>query len=382
MKFHIAVCGMGLLFAALISGCGKDVASPVGTQLYQRSNPGSEMCVVLAATFEDTSYQTPVSCGTGQYLFAGGDKGIESKILMVFDSTNFSGSLIRAALSFSTSPFVASNSGTVTLSVYKAGIEWTEGRLSWSDVDPQKLEGPIASAEVSVSDTTSVSVEIPNEIAKTLLQSDSSGTKTGLCITVSAGCILRTWSREYSTTSFVVPNVTVYTETDTVSSWPARDGFVATMDRSPDANRLYIQNGVSWRSLLFFDFPEIPSEATINRALLVLHSDPEEAIPAQDSTFNYIIYPLADGLLVDPSNIAADSTIYATAVFQGDSSAVVTTSIIQKLVANKRRKCGLILSGLLETMDLSGRAVFSSSAGSSLTPRLEIFYSLPPSEPY
>ena len=381
MKFHIAVCGMGWLFAALISGCGKDVASPVGAQLYQRSNPGSEMSVVLTATSEDTSYQAPVSCGTGQYLFAGSDKGLESKILVVFDSTNFSGSLIRAELSFSTSLFGASNSGTVTLSIYKTGIEWTEGRLSWSDVDPQKLEGPIASVEVSASDTTSVSVEIPNEIAKTLLQSDSSGTKTGLCITVSPGCILRTWSREYSTTSFVVPNVTVYTETDTVSAWPARDGFVAMMDRLPDAGRLYIQNGVSWRSLLFFDFPDIPSEATINRALLVLHSDPEEAVSASDSIFNYIIYPLADGPL-DISNVATDSTIYATAVFQGDSSSAATTSIIQKLVSNRQRKCGLILSGLLETMDLSGRAVFSSSAGSSLTPRLEIFYSLPPSEPY
>jgi hypothetical protein len=378
-KWCLAGCLLGA--ALMCFRCGGYKASPVGAQLFQGQNPDMEKRVNLTAASSDTSYRIAVTCEGSSLLFFGNGKNLEAWTYVVFDTITID-SLVKATLSFQVRPYPVLNSGPVILSILPTGSAWDETAMTWENKILPSSETPLFQAEINSADTTSIDLDVPLDVLATFVTKDTLTGRTGILIkTESPGGLFQMYSLEYSASSTGYPHLTLYTASDTLVVSPAKDTFVSNSDLSYRPDILRVQDGIAERSLLHFNIAGIPAEATINRALLILHADPEASVPDPSATFYLAVSPVADSSWTYP-NVKTDSTWVASGSFTEDSVAVVVTSLVQKWTSRTFRNGGMMLTGVLEKSDLAGRSFFSSSADSARMPRLDVYYSLPPSGRY
>jgi hypothetical protein len=361
--------------------CGGYKASPVGARFFQGQNPDMERHVTLSAASSDTSYRVSAVCGGSSLLFFGNGKNMEAWTYVVFDTTSLD-SVIKCSLTFQVRPYPVSNGGPVTVSILPTGSAWDETAMTWENKILPESGTPLFSAEINPGDTSSIDLDVPLDVLATLVTKDTLTGRTGILIkTESTGGLFQIFSREYSASSTGYPRLTLYTASDTLIVPPSKDTFVSNGELSSRSDILRIQDGIAERSLLRFNVAGIPPEATVNRALLVLHADPEASVPDPSATFYLAVSPVADSVWSIP-NVKLDSTWVASGSFTGDSVAVVVTSLVQKWSSQTFRNGGMLLTGVLEKSDLAGCSFYSSSADSARMPRLDVFYSLPPSGRY
>ena len=74
-----------------------------------------------------------------------------------------------------------------------------------------------------------------------------------------------------------------------------------------------------------------------------------------------------------------DSTLSMLGTVSGDSASINITTIVQNWTSGKSENYGLLLKGSSEIYNLHQRAFFSTESDSLLRPRLEVYYTLPPS---
>lgn len=373
---RVSLCILGTALAVL--SCSQEKATPVGSALYDQENPGSENRLIVP-TSRDTVYTQSVSCGSGYSLFTGSQAGVETRAFFVFDTVTVAGSAERAVLAFRTFPYAVSASGDIRLLVSEILSDWNEYTLTW-DTRPAETGPPFAESTASASDTSDVEIEIPLDLALSLVNPDTAAARPGLALlTGDPECVFRLYSREAGVTlSPLLLFISAGDTADTVSVRTRKDAFVVRNETALPAERLRIQNGTAERILLFFDLSAIPREATINRARLILHTDDEHVFPASEPDFAFYAYPVSDSLWTVPP-AAIDSTRAVSGVFSADSTAASLTSIVQRWTSGVMENGGLMLKGALETSDPAGCSPYSGSAPDSvLVPKLDIFYSLPP----
>jgi hypothetical protein len=374
----LPLCVLGTLLIVL--SCGQEKATSVGADFYDQENPVEENRLVLPAV-RDTVYSQTVSCGTGYYLFTGTRDGVETRSFFVFDTVTVAGTVDRAVLSFRTIPYAApaSGGGDVRLVLSPTASDWDEDGVSW-DNQPAETGASFAEASAAASDTTDVEVEIPLDLALSLVNPDTAAARPGVALRAGdPDCVLRLFAREAGVTTsptllFIVSGDT----TDTVSVQTVRDAFVVRNGTAVPPERLRIQDGTAERILLFFDLSSIPREATINRARLVLHADDENVFPASDPDFSFSVYPVSDSSWTVPPTVL-DSSRAVTGAFSGDSTATVITAIVQRWTSGLLDNAGLMIKGSLETTVPAGCSPFSGATpDAGLAPRLDVYYSLPP----
>ncbi|MDM7924996.1 MAG: DNRLRE domain-containing protein [bacterium] len=368
-----------MLGAALaVLNCGQEKASPVGSGLYDQENPGSENRLFVTAS-RDTVFTQSVSCGSGYHLFTGSHSGIETAAFFVFDTLSVDSAVTRAVLAFRAFPYAVSASGAVRLLFSETGSDWDETGLTW-DSRPAETGPPFAECAVDASDTSDVEIALPLDLALSLVNPENAAGRPGVALRAGdPDCVFRLYSREAGVASSPVLLFIADGDTaDTVTVQTRKDAFTVRNGTRPAEGRLRIQNGTAERILLFFDVSAIPREATINRARLILHNDAGSVFPASDPDFSFYVYPVTDSpWTVPPATL--DSTRSVSGVFSSDSTAVAITSLVQRWTSGVARNGGLMLKGAMETSDPAGCAPYSRSApDSSLIPRLELFYSLPP----
>jgi hypothetical protein len=371
-----SLCILGTALAVL--SCSQEKATPVGSALYDQENPGSENRLVVPAS-RDTVYTQSVSCGSGYSLFTGSQGGVETRAFVVFDTVTVGGSVERAVLAFRTFPYAGSASGDVRLLVSETQSDWDEYSLTW-DTRPAETGPPFAESTAAASDTSDVEIEIPLDLALSLVNPDTSAVRPGVALLAGdPDCVFRLYSREAGVTlSPVLLFIAAGDTADTLTVRTRKDAFVVRNETGLPVERLRMQNGTAERILLFFDVSAIPREATINRARLILHTDEDHVFPASEPDFPFYAYPVSDSLWTIPP-AALDSTRAVSGVFSADSTATSLTSIVQRWTSGIMENGGLMLKGALETSDPAGCSPYSSSApDSGLIPRLELFYSLPP----
>jgi hypothetical protein len=380
MKTKYLTYPMVVGMALLLVRCGQEKPSPVGAQYYERQNRGTEEHLAAYSTLSDTSYQTSAACGKSYNLFFGADKDIEAYTYVVFSKTINTKPILRAVLSFQTVSYMASGTTPLSVSIYATDTTWEESSMTWKNQALPSSAVPIQTVQIETADTCNVEMEIPPETAAALISADSSLKRIGILLKADVpGCILHAYGREYSSTSDAVPHLTLYLDADTLSVRPEKDAFTAKMDRVPVADRIRIQDGIAERSLLFFNnLTAVPPEATINRALLILRADGETAVPNDTSTFYFTIYPVADSIQ-SVDNVKVDSASVVIGKIAGDTCRAVITAIIQQWTSKKLKNWGLLLNGYQEQSDLAGRSLYSAQSDSLFMPRLDVFYSLPPS---
>jgi hypothetical protein len=363
--------------------CGKETFSSVGTQFYQSANPGSERHTTAFSSSSDTSYSVSVPCGKSYSLFLGMDKGIETKTVVVFDTVSLTGPARSVVLSFFVKPLSPSSGSPVAVSIHSMDTDsmdaaWVETALTWAEFSEAWVRDRVAGALISTSDTSQVSIELPLDILPEWIAPDR---HSGLMVSADApGCVFQLASRESDTATIprLIPRITVkYNDSDSVVVRPIRDTYIARSLEDPPNNRLAIEDGTAKRAFLFFDVSDIPAEATVNRAELMLHADTDGSFPESGDSFAISVTPVAQG--GDPStNSGLDSTQVITGSFTGDSARVILTGFVQKWVSGVKPNAGIVVRGVQEKTGCGKRWVFDSFSDSLLAPRLDLYYSLPP----
>jgi hypothetical protein len=165
------------------------------------------------------------------------------------------------------------------------------------------------------------------------------------------------------------------------------------LEENPDV--LYVGNGMGYRSVLQFDFSELPVEATIHKAKLTFYIDPDNVLKSDadtDGAFSVgigVIDSLAEwqGLTMVDSLLALEPKIspgvdIATIEnesfsFDSPAASVAVARIVQRWVSGNYPNHGFLLYPYYQATDFQEMAFKAGLMDVSKIPTLEITYSLP-----
>ena len=158
------------------------------------------------------------------------------------------------------------------------------------------------------------------------------------------------------------------TQVDSILS-ASGDTFIANCPETPSPDRLWIADGIAYRSMFVFKVDSIPVKAVINRATLRVTAD------AAASSDTVGVYAFAPNTSTWPPVSSTSDTIILGQIT--DSGAIEIRSLVQSWVTG-RSNYGLSVWGQGESMDLKKSVLYRASSDSSRRPVLEVYYSLPP----
>ncbi len=165
------------------------------------------------------------------------------------------------------------------------------------------------------------------------------------------------------------------------------------LEQNPDA--LNVGNGTGYRSLLKFDFSELPQEATIHKAKLNFYLDPDnilKSVTDLDGAFSVgigVVDSLAlwTGLAAVDSKLRIEPKISSSVdlatveneqfSFDSPAASVSVARMIQLWVSGKYPNNGFMMYPYNQAVNFQEMAFKSGLMDASKTPTLEITYSLP-----
>ena len=371
------------LFIAFIQ-CGKNSKNPVGSKYLEPR--GSENDTTFTASLQDTFYHTDIECGISSYLYLGETEYLKAKTLIWFSDFPDSGIVDSAVVTLTTYEIIGSLTGSFTASVHLIKSDWDEYETTWETFEQNQVGEEIATFELDAAeidanlDSLNISFRLPVATVQSWMDTATADDNYGICLS-------------YSTSDFVVgfdsraltdgPKLDLYVSQDTTQLHetlsPKQDTFIATSLQAERSDRFFITNGSALRSFLDFDVTSIQEDATINRALVVLHVDTLLSVPDNSSSFYIYAYPIENSVTWPISSVELDSTLSMLGTVSGDSASINITTIVQNWTSGKSENYGLLLKGSSEIYNLHQRAFFSTESDSLLRPRLEVYYTLPPS---
>lgn len=388
MKHRLTLTGIVLGFFLVLTHCAKYEGNPVGADLFQRNDRGSEEYDVFQAATSDTFYHTHVPTGSSPYLYLGQNSGNQTKTLLLFSDLPDSGTVDSAIVTLHTHRILGPTVGSFTASVHIITGEWEESEITWESFETSGFTGEeITTVEISAdeisanNDSLAIVFSLPSSLVEAWMDTAVSPQNHGILITASsANFIVEFLSEDEDENSpSLTLHVTQDATQDTLVISPEEDTFIATTQLEPTSDRLFIANGTALRTLLFFNVVDsIPDDATINRALLTLYADTTQSFPDHAETFKILAHPVTDNSWPIPM-VPYDSTKSLEGSIEGDSALINVTPMVQEWTSRAEENNGLLLLGKDEKKNLLRRVFYSTTADSFLQPRLEIFYSLPPS---
>jgi hypothetical protein len=365
----------------LILFCAKYEGNPVGANLFDRDNWGTQRVETFYPATNDTFYQTSVANGTSVYLYSGEKDDIQTYPLIHF-STDLADTAIieEATFGILISDIYGSTGGIFQLSLHSVPEDWDEEEITWNDFDQNRIGQAITNVNLST-ETDTIFISLPIDSVQSWINASTDTLNQSLLLKVNnPSLILKFYSRE--TVALMSPELVFKIRDDTTITTktvsPSRDACIASTNYSATSDWLAIGNGTALRTLLYFDLDSIPSDATINKATMTMYSDTLQAFPNHEDFFEFYAYAPTDITWPVP-DVPYDSTRYLTGSLQGDSAVIYLTNFIQEMNYGIIDNFGFLLNGIKETTDIKQRIFYSTKADSAKMPRLKIYYSLPPS---
>ncbi len=387
MKIRLVILGVvaGSLIATMY--CAKYEKNAVGANFFQRDDRGSEEFLVFQAAPSDTFYHTQIPTGSSPYLYLGENAEDQTRILLFFSDLPDSGRVDTAIVTLYTSRALGPATGIFSASVYRITDEWDESTITWDIFESSGLTGEeVATVDISAdeiaanNDSLAIAFALPSSLVEAWMDTNVVPQNHGILISSSsAPFIVEFFSKNHAESKPILTlHVTQDATQDTLVISPEEDTFIATTQLDLTSDLLFIANGAALRSLLFFDVDTIPYDATINRALLTLYADTTQSFPDHSETFEIRAYPISNGSWPIPW-VPYDTTRVLTGSIEGDSAVINITLLLQEWTSYSIENNGILLLGEDENENLLRRVFHSTSADSALRPKLEMFYSLPPS---
>jgi hypothetical protein len=385
MKHTFVIIGILIYILLTTTLCMKNEVNPVGSELFPKDK-GYENHSVFYAANSDTSFETSVNTGESLYLYLGNTQNDQALSLITFPNLPDSGTVDSAIVEIYKSQIIGTETEPFSFTVHLNQEEWDESNIMWDDFNDSFYGEQIHTDNIFLNEVDSITFRIPPNIINAWI--DSSLQNNGIIFSSDAAeTILEIFSGEISSSMGKLPTLSLYMNDDTTDTpyitQYTKDTFLATTQLQANKEQLLIANGIASRSILFFDIDSIPSDATINRALLTMHSDTLKSFPSHKESFILIAYPISDSLNTIPTILYETDVSGTSSLITGESLVNINiTTIAQYWVSNIKENNGLILIGFDETDTISRRTFYSTSNDTLLQPTLEVFYSVPPSSRY
>ena len=354
---------------------------------------GEEHIADFYPTTLDTFYQSYVPTGLSDFLYLGKNDERDIKALMRWSFLPDSGIVDTARMTIHINDVFGDVQGPMTVSVNAITALWEETEVTWETFDAGSIGEELLTFDIPVdvllsveTDSVSVSFDMPLDFIQTWIDTATSENNFGFLLSMAAeSAIIEIHSTETEAVQDLRPTLYFVLRHDTTTishaMVPANDAFIGNFESEPTADYLLVGAGTVLRSYLVFDFDSIPEDATINRSILILHQNTELVFPDTSRNLGILAYPATDGASTIPY-VPYDTLAWLAGVTAGDSILINITAFTQSWNDGSKDNHGLILRDQEERVSLLQHGFYSTTADSSLWPRLEIFYSLPPSQRY
>jgi len=316
----------------------------------------------------------------GISLLIGSNRGYEARTLVRFlllPDTLADARLLSANLLLKPLSVFGDSTALLSFTVHKILRSWSELTATWDSVDASFYEStPRGSFSQVVSGSDSVEVPIDTSLVREWLTGAASGTdQFGILLLPAPGMgVIRGFDSFQSADS---PTLDVdFEKSGTVDSLLLNIGydmFVANVGLPPNPELMYVQSGVSYRSMLRFDLLAIPSNVIIHNATVELTIDRVNSDPEEVSAGSVLVHHVSDST----TNSFESSSAVLT---RGDDTdpnlmtANITLDVRRWLRGESNQ--GVLLRSFVESIQLDLIAIVGpQSNNESRRPRLVVTFS-------
>jgi hypothetical protein len=385
-----------LIAAWMLSNCTSDKPLPSGFENLQRTYKGELKVLELTPTASGGYWEEPVA-GSQTTLLLGKHGNAQSfALIRLINYTSLDTANVQSVRVNLRQSGRYGTGAAFTVAAHPVLSTWEEDTVVWSTIkDQYDKTSELTTFSIPNADTGWVSFNVPaatmnNWITNTssnygILLDFSDASFMAQFISSDASASMGYASVVYKTKAGVLDTVTTYISNDASLLQNLTTTPVKTLER--DKDRLQINNGTGYRSLLRFDLSTIPKNATIHQALLSLYVD-----KANSDTDSSGVTVYADAVVNDstwnPVSLALDTlTTYPQASayedvdkveFSTSTTIAAMSAVVQNWALSNPPNYGMVLYGS-SGQDGQWISLYSGKDQPAYKPVLKITYSLPPS---
>jgi hypothetical protein len=383
MKISISLKPLSV-FAAFVFflGCSND--TPVSSRFdLVGNNEVGEILQAENAAQADTTAGKILSNGASTRLLLGLFNNTQSKILMRFASFPKGVSVRTASLILPTHR-VLGTGADFEATAHRIVSDWNDSTVTNENFG-NAFDPLVAGRQmIAAVDTDSVVIALDQSLVSGWM--DSSIANYGVLVQApGAGFAKQFYSRNNSAPAPILRLEYSNNGVDSTKSISvSKDAFIFEFLQPPPSGPLYVSNGTDYRTLVKFDLTNYPSNATINRAQLILTVDVENTHITPDLLNVYLLGIGKNSF--DPLAAVEDSTFLISLQSVTDSTATVVfemRSVVQNWLrqvddSSHLNNFGIAVVGQTPVLDLQQLAIHSKESNPALAPKLKIDYTLPP----
>ncbi|MCH8126544.1 hypothetical protein IIC38_11345 [candidate division KSB1 bacterium] len=367
-----------LLLSVSISCSSSD--NPFSLSDVERSEFISVLKVELVGAENETTVDKAVpEIGTSDQLLVGKYRGVESGIVVKFESIsdNISGTIKEALLIFNQIGNITGDStNSISVEAHEVTTSWTTENVDPAAILLSSGTELLGSVTFAIDSTGLDTIRISEELVQRWL--DQPGSNNGVLVLAPNAEDIFVYSSDEKSLGPIL--ALTYIENDSTKNVTLSDSdasSVFTFEAIP-ADRHSISTGLESELFISFSFPDIPDNATINFANIVMKVDTANSIfPSTETFFSLtrIIAILSDGQFTGE----VDSTVIGLTNYNnGPQLTVEITALLQLAINEKKEDFGFRIATLDPTRSIFRTLLYTSEADSTNKPRAEIFYTLPP----
>lgn len=248
-------------------------------------------------SFRDTTVYADTTASFRQYIpmngtanLVGRFAGYQSIMVIQFTPSYFpirdTALIYSATLLLKSISWFGDSSGFLSFNVYPLTRSWNPSTLTWDTLQAGCYDQSIVRGTFTggaAPDSQWLSIPLDTAMVRQWLSSaPSTGlTNYGIALVPNPGSTIVRGFQQYTTDTSLTPTLEIVagsptgTPRDTARYWVCYDSFAGNIDNLvSDPQRLYVQSGVVYRSLVHFNLSFIPRGAIINRAEMLLERDP------------------------------------------------------------------------------------------------------------
>ncbi|MFQ5486718.1 MAG: DNRLRE domain-containing protein, partial [Desulfobacterales bacterium] len=377
-----------IVFWATMQSCTEKTPTMVFDEFTDSTTVGAaKFLVIPKPEFTDTDAVT-INTGISPFLYLGQADGKRVSFVIKFSGLPDSLAITKAKLVLKASAFFGTPGGMLTASVHEIKKSWQESDLTAGSMDSDFFD-PVSLGNLTfaASDSDTVTISFDAELVRKWVALPDSE-NFGILVRPDGAFALQQFNSSEALNE--QPRLQIF-HSDTLRANPSEvvtseDVFVFEVLNPPADGPLYVGNGFEHKTIIRFDLSEIPKEATINRARLILKIDLANSFLSPTDGFSFgaesLLKDLTDFTL--PIRSLIEDTIIAplsTTLGVVDTSMTLRINInnqLQRWSSESQDNRGIILLTRTQGRDLYRLALLTAETDPLNAPRLEIHYTIPP----
>lgn len=399
-KKYFPLCFVLAVVSGLAAiGCNNSTPVNLNPDLTDSTVVGTPKFSILGPPqLSDTRARIVNTGGTSPFLYVGEADGKRASFLIRFIFTNFpqpdSLTVNAAELVLRQGKPIGGGNGSFTATAHRATANWIENQVTSETFAGAFDAAILGSTTITAADSDTVVIPIDASLVQVWADtSDSSFANFGIYVQAQGATFLKQVNSRNAETA--LPRLRIYGNrasgaADTLEAVALDDAFLFEVLQPPTEGPLYVGNGFEHRSYLRYDLTSIPSAATINFAQLRLPIDTTRTFIAGNEGVVFSLFAVLnesqnlENLMEPLETMVADGRIRGVtgsvlvAVDSTRSLQVSLRTLVQEWRQGFVSNNGILVVASRPNRDLFRVAFANQASDSSRAPRLEIYYTVPP----